>query len=88
MTGKLKFEQCRRVDGRDGRSLTLVEQHHDFVERVHEVHVLVAVFLDLQNQSELRAVVGGECLEELRVVPEVAESLVGDQLFLLVPFAQ
>lgn len=68
--------------------LTLVEKHHDFVERIHEVHVFVAVFLDLQNQAELRAIVGGEGLEELRIVPEMAECLIGDELLLLIPFAK
>lgn len=74
--------------GPGGCQLTLVEQDHDLVEAVHEVHVVVAVFLDLQDEAQFGAIVGGESLEELRVDLEVTEGLVGDQLFLLVPLAQ
>lgn len=68
--------------------LTLVEQDHDFVEAVHEVHVVIAVFLNLQDETQFGAIVGGESLEKLRVDLEMTEGLVGDQLFLLVPLAQ
>lgn len=92
MTGKVERERCH---GRQGicnllssRKLTFVEQDHDLVEAVHEVHVVVAVFLNLQDEGQFGAIVGGEGLEELRVDLEVAECLVCDQLFLLVPLAQ
>lgn len=69
-------------------ALTLVKKHHNLVESCHEVHVVVTIFLDLQDQCQLRAIVGCESLEELGVVSEMAQRLVSNQLFFLVPFAQ
>lgn len=33
---------------------TFVEEHHDLLKGLHEVDVVVAVLLDLQQEAELR----------------------------------
>lgn len=53
--------------GRRG-TRTFVEQHHDLLEGLHEVDVVVAVLLDLQQQAELGETLGGEGLQQEAVL--------------------
>lgn len=71
-----------------GQNFGLVEQQNYLLERLHKVHVLVAELLHLQDQSQLRPVCRGESLQQGAVRLQVTNSLVGNQLLLLVPFAQ
>ena len=48
--------------------LAFVEEHHYFREGLHEVDVVVAVLLDLQQQAELRQTLGGEGLQQRAVL--------------------
>lgn len=57
-----------RDEGTDGGGQTFVEEHHDLLEGVHEVDVVVAVLLDLQQQAELRQTLGGEGFQQCAVL--------------------
>ena len=72
MTGKLKYGKNAINSNSKIEELTFVEKHNDFVEWIHEVHVLVAILLNLQDQSKFRAIIGGESLEELLIILEMA----------------
>ncbi len=47
---------------------TFVEEHHDLLEGLHEVDVVVAVLLDLQQQAELGQTLGGEGFQQKAVL--------------------
>ena len=47
---------------------TFVEEHHDLLEGLHEVDVVVAVLLDLQQQAELGQTLGGEGFQQQAVL--------------------
>lgn len=47
---------------------TFVEEHHDLLEGLHEVDVVVAVLLDLQQQAELGQTLGGEGFQKKAVL--------------------
>ena len=49
-------------------TLTFVKQHHDLLEGLHEVDVVIAVLLDLQQQGELREALGGERFQQKAVL--------------------
>lgn len=55
------------------RRRTFVEEHHDLLEGLHEVDVVVAVLLDLQQQSELRQALGREGLQQGAVLLKRAD---------------
>ena len=44
--------------------LTFVEEHYDLLKGLHEVDVVIAVLLDLQQESELRQALGGKGFQE------------------------
>ena len=46
------------------RAVTFVEQHHNLLEGVHEVDVVVAVLLHLHEQQDLRGSLGCESLQQ------------------------
>ena len=71
--------------GRSRNELTLVQEQDNFVEGLQEVHVVVAILLDLVEKVDLRLEVVGEGSEEGEVVFQVTQSLVLQQLLLLVP---
>jgi len=66
-------------------SLTSVEELDDLREDFEEVHVVVAVVLDLVDEDELRAARAGDGRQQARVLLQVFQRLVGNQLFLLAP---
>ena len=43
---------------------TFVEEDHDLLEGLHEVNVVVAVLLDLDQEADLRLALGGEGLKQ------------------------
>lgn len=47
---------------------TFVEEHHDLLEGLHEVDVVVAVLLNLQQQTEFRQTLGGEGFQQKAVL--------------------
>lgn len=47
---------------------TFVEEHHDLLKSLHEVNVVVAVLLDLQQQAKLRQTLGGEGFQQKAVL--------------------
>ncbi len=47
---------------------TFVEEHHDLLKGLHEVDVVVAVLLDLQQQAELGQTLGGEGFQQKAVL--------------------
>lgn len=47
---------------------TFVKKHHDLLEGLHEVDIVVAVLLDLQQEGELRQALGGEGLQQWAVL--------------------
>ncbi len=57
------------------QKLTLVKEQDDLVESLEEVHVIVAVLLDLVEECELRSGGAGERREEGDVLLQVAERL-------------
>jgi len=67
------------------QDVDLVQEKDDFVERLEEVHVVVAILLDLVEEVDFRFEVVGEGGEEGEVLFQVTEGLVLEQLFLLVP---
>ncbi len=62
-----------------GEHVRLVQQQHDLVEGLKEVHVVVAVLLDLVQERELGAGGAGEGGEQGHVLLQVAEGLRGKQ---------
>lgn len=70
MTGKLKCEQMPCGESLNWQ-LTFVEKHNNFVKWIHKIHVFVAILLNLQDQRQFGAIVCGESLEKLCVVPEM-----------------
>lgn len=50
---------------------TFVEEHHDLLKRLHEVDVVVAVLLDLQQQADLGQTLGGEGFQQRAVLLQV-----------------
>lgn len=40
--------------------LTFVEEHHYFLEGLHEVNVVITILLNLQQKSQLWLTLGGE----------------------------
>lgn len=71
-----------------GHHVRFVEQQNDLVEGLHEVHVLVAELLHLEDQRQLGAIDGAERLQQSGVLAQMLERLLGDQLLLFVPFGQ
>lgn len=65
--GKKKSQASEREQRRERRR-TFVEEHHDLLEGPHEVDVVVAVLLDLQQQAELRQTLGGEGFQQEAVL--------------------
>ena len=65
--------------------LTLVQEQDNFVEGFQEVHVVVAILLDLVEKVDLRLEVVGKGSEQGEVLLQVAQSLVLQQLLLLIP---
>lgn len=53
---------------RPPQTLTFVEEHHDLLKAPHEVDVVVAVLLDLQQEVELRQTLGGEGFQQKAVL--------------------
>lgn len=51
MTGKLNCEQnaIAICEHNMCRMLTFIEEYNDFIERVHEVHVFIAILLNPQD---------------------------------------
>lgn len=47
---------------------TFVEEHHDLLKGLHEVDVVIAVLLDLQQQAELGQTLGGEGFQQRAVL--------------------
>lgn len=47
---------------------TFVEEHHDLLKGLHEVDVVVAVLLNLQQQTEFRQTLGGEGFQQKAVL--------------------
>lgn len=68
--------------------LTFVEQQNDLLESLHEVHILVAEFLYLQDQCQFGTIGGGKSNEQLSILFQVLQCLISDQFFFFVPFAQ
>lgn len=59
-----------RSEERDGRreTGTFVEEHNNLLKSLHEVDVVVAVLLDLQQQTEFRQTLGGEGFQQKAVL--------------------
>lgn len=53
---------------------TFVEEHHDLLKGLHEVDVVVAVLLDLQQQAELGQTLGGEGFQQKAVLLQRRET--------------
>lgn len=73
----LKQNETQSVDGLYGMtagcssaaaSPTFVEEHHDLLKGLHEVDVVVAVLLDLQEQHQLRLALSAEQCQQRSVV--------------------
>lgn len=52
--------------------LTFIEHHHNFLEELHKVHIVVTVFLYLLQQDQLNFRTAGECLQRGGVCFQVA----------------
>lgn len=70
------------------QTLTLVEKQNDLREDLQEVHVLVAVLLDAVHQQQRRLGGRGEHAEQIHVLSQVLDRLVGDQILLLAPLVR
>ena len=66
--------------------LTLVKQQDDLVEALEEVHVIIAILLNLVEKRQLRTRNRREGVEEGDVALQMAKGLVLEKIFLLVPF--
>lgn len=64
----MDFPKIKHVHLSGRRWLTFVEEHHDLGEGLHEVDVVIAVLLDLQQQAELRLTLGGEGFQQKAVL--------------------
>lgn len=53
---------------------TFVEEHHNLLKGLHEVDVVVAVLLDLQQQAELGQTLGGEGFQQKAVLLQKQET--------------
>ena len=49
-------------------TLTFVEQNNNFLESLHEVDVVITVFLDLQQKSKFREALGRKSLQQRAVL--------------------
>lgn len=70
---RLDFPEIKPVPWSGRHWLTFVEEHHDLGEGLHEVDVVVAVLLDLQQQAELRLTLGGEGFQQKAVLLQDAQ---------------
>ena len=60
--------QRSSLGGKEGQPGTFIEEHHDLLEGLHEVDVVVAVLLNLQQQAELRQTLRGEGFQQKAVL--------------------
>ena len=66
--------------------LTFVESHNDLLEYFHEVHVVIAEVLHLDKERNLGAACHTEAGQEGGVDFQMAQRLLCNKFFLLVPF--
>lgn len=72
MSQQKSFHPCIDLHVNISALLTLVKEKDNLVESLEEVHVVVAILLDLVEQSHLGAGVAGEASEQRNMLLQVA----------------
>lgn len=60
--------QTRKQEPCERNYLTFVEQNNNFLEGLHEVDVVIAIFLDLQQKSKFWDALGCKSLQQWAVL--------------------